>query len=98
MRLTGEVLREQREILGKTQSDMAKRCGLSRPTIIKYEKDGEPNIAKMLEAYCLEVYPVVGSMPADIKEIERLIKTSVKNSLGVDCKVKINIEILGGEE
>lgn len=41
MKLTGEILKEQREILGFSKKEMAERSGLSRPTIIDYEtKEG----------------------------------------------------------
>lgn len=100
MKLTGETLRGQRETLGLSQAEISKRSGISRQTIIGYEKkDGRlGNLSRLLEAYCLEVYPIVGSIPADIKEIEGLIKTMVEKKLGVDCKVKINIELFGGEK
>ena len=97
MRLTSETLKDQRMAIGISQAEIAKRAGVSRPTIIKYEKCIEPQLAKVLEAYCLEVYPVVGSLPAELAEIERVVKNIVKNNLGVNCKVKINLEI-GGEE
>lgn len=98
MRLTGQTLTEQRLAIGASQEEMAKRAGVSRPTIIKYEKGIDLRLAALLEAYCLEVYPTVGSLPADISEIERIVKNLVKDNLGVDCKVRINVELFGGEE
>lgn len=98
MRLTGQTLKEQRLAIGASQEEMAKRAGISRPTIIKYEKNIDNQWANILEAYCLEVYPTVGSLPADISEIERIVKKLVKDNLGVNCKVKINVELFGGEE
>lgn len=98
MRLTGRTLKEQRLAIGVTQEEMAKRAGVSRPTIIKYEKGIDSQLVAILEAYCLEVYPTVGSLPADISEIERVVKKLVRDNLGVDCKVKINVELLGGGE
>ena len=98
MRLTGQTLKEQRLAIGASQEEIAKRAGVSRPTIIKYEKGIDLQLADILEAYCLEVYPTVGSLPADISEIERIVKKLVKDNLGVDCKVKINVELFGGEE
>ena len=98
MKLTGQTLKEQRLAIGASQEEMAKRAGVSRPTIIKYEKGIDLQLAALLEAYCLEVYPTVGSLPADISEIERIVKNLVKDNLGVDCKVRINVELLGGEE
>lgn len=98
MRLNGQTLKDQRLAIGASQEEMAKRAGVSRPTIIKYEKSIDPKLATVLEAYCLEVYPTVGSLPADISEIERVIKRLVENNLGVKCKVKINVELSGGEE
>ena len=97
MRLTSETLREQRSVLGVSQAEIAKRAGVSRPTIIKYEKNIDLKLANLLEAYCLEIYPSVGVLPADLTEIERIVKNIIKNNLGVNCKVKINVEI-GGEE
>lgn len=98
MKLTGQTLKEQRLAIGASQEEMAKRAGVSRPTIMKYEKGVDLQLAALLEAYCLEVYPTVGSLPADISEIERIVKNLVKDNLGVDCKVRINVELLGGEE
>lgn len=98
MRLTGQTLKEQRLAIGASQEEMARRAGVSRPTIIKYEKGIGLQLTDILEAYCLEVYPTVGSLPADISEIERIVKKLVKDNLGVDCKVRINVELLGGEE
>lgn len=98
MRLTGQTLKEQRLAIGASQEEIAKRAGVSRPTIIKYEKGIDLQLTGILEAYCLEVYPTVGSLPADISEIERIVKKLVKDNLGVDCKVRINVELLGGEE
>ena len=98
MKLTGQTLKEQRLAIGASQEEMAKRAGVSRPTIIKYEKGIDLQLAALLEAYCLEVYPTVGSLPADISEIERIVKNLVKDNLGVDCKVRINVELFGGEE
>lgn len=98
MRLTGQTLKEQRLAIGVSQAEMASRAGVSRPTIIKCEKKLSNKMTKILEAYCLEVYPVAGSIPADISEIERIVKKLVKNNLGVDCSVKINLELLGGGE
>ena len=98
MRLTGQTLKEQRLAIGASQEEMAKRAGVSRPTIIKYEKGIDLQLAAILEAYCLEVYPTAGSLPADISEIERIVKKLVKDNLGVNCKVKINVELFGGEE
>lgn len=98
MRLTGQILKEQRLAIGVSQEEIAKRAGVSRPTIIKYEKGVDSQLTDILEAYCLEVYPTVGSLPADISEIERIVKKLVKDNLGVDCKVRINVELLGGED
>lgn len=98
MRLTGQTLKEQRLAIGVSKEEMARRAGVSRPTIIKYEKGIKLQLTNILEAYCLEVYPIVGSLPADISEIERIVKKLVKDNLGVDCKVRINIELFGGEE
>ena len=98
MKLTGQTLKEQRLAIGISQEEIAKRAGVSRPTIIKYEKGIDLQLTDILEAYCLEVYPTVGSLPADISEIERIVKSLVKNNLGVDCKVRINVELFGGEE
>ena len=98
MRLTGQALKGQRLAIGASQEEMAKRAGVSRPTIIKYEKGIDLQLSDILEAYCLEVYPTVGSLPADISEIERIVKKLVSDNLGVDCKVRINVELLGGEE
>lgn len=98
MKLTGQTLKEQRLAIGVSQEEMAKRAGVSRPTIIKYEKNIDNQLASILEAYCLEVYPTAGSLPADIGEIERIVKKLVKDNLGVNCKVKINVELFGGEE
>ena len=98
MKLTGQTLKEQRLAIGASQEEMAKRAGVSRPTIIKYEKNIDNQLANILEAYCLEVYPTAGSLPADISEIERIVKKLVKDNLGVNCKVKINVELFGGEE
>lgn len=83
--------------LGVSQSEMAKRAKVCRPTIIKYEKGIDSQLTKILEAYCLEVYPCAGNLPADIKEIKRIIEKLLKDNLGVSCKVKIDVEI-GGEE
>ena len=96
MRLTGQTLKEQRLAIGASQGEMAKRAGISRPTIIKYEKNIDNQLTKLLEAYCLEVYPIAGSIPTDISEIERIVKKLVKDNLGVNCKVKINVELFGG--
>lgn len=98
MRLTGQTLKGQRLAIGVSQEEMAKRAGVSRPTIIKYEKIVDNQLTSILEAYCLEVYPTVGSLPADISEIERIVKKLVKDNLGVDCKVRINVELFGGGE
>lgn len=98
MRLTGQTLKEQRLAIGASQEEIAKRAGVSRPTIMKYEKCIDLQLTGILEAYCLEVYPTVGSLPADIREIERIVKKLVKDNLGVDCMVRINVELLGGEE
>ena len=92
MRLTGQTLKEQRLAIGASQEEIAKRA------IIKYEKNIDNKLTGILEAYCLEVYPTVGSLPADIGEIERIVKKLVKDNLGVDCKVKINVELFGDEE
>lgn len=98
MRLTGQTLKEQRMAIGASQEEMARRAGVSRPTIIKYEKNIDNKLSNILEAYCLEVYPTAGSFPADINEIERIVKKLVKDNLGVDCRVKINVELFGGEK
>lgn len=99
MILTGKNLKEQREVLGLSKVEMAKRAGVSRPTIIKYENDELPgNIAGILEAYCLEVYPRIGIMPADLKEITSIIQKNIANNFGMKCKVKIDIELCGEEE
>lgn len=98
MRLTGQTLKEQRLAFGVSQEEMAKRAGVCRQTIIKYEKNIGNQLTNILEAYCLEVYPTVGSLPADISEIERIVSKLVKDNLGVDCKVRINVELFGGGE
>lgn len=98
MRLTGQTLKEQRLAIGASQEEMAKRAGISRPTIVRYEKNINSQLTNILEAYCLEVYPTAGSLPADIGEIERIVKKLVKDNLGVNCKAKINVELFGGEE
>lgn len=98
MRLTGQTLKEQRLAIGVSQKEMARRAGVSRPTIVKCEKNISNKLTNILEAYCLEIYPAAGSIPADISEIERIVRELVKNNLGVDCRVKINIELFGGEE
>lgn len=98
MRLTGQTLKRQRLAIGVSQEEMAKRADVSRPTIIKYEKNIDNQLTNILEAYCLEVFPTVGSLPADISEIERIVKKLVKDNLGVECKVKVTVEFFGGEE
>lgn len=97
MRLTGNTLKSQRLALGVSQYEMAIRAAVSRPTIIKYEKSIDFQLTKILDAYCLEVYPCVGNVSADIKEIKRMIEKLLKDNLGVSYRVKIDIEI-GGEE
>lgn len=98
MRLTGQTLKEQRLAIGVSQEEMSRRAGVSRPTIMKYEKNIDNQLTNILEAYCLEVYPTVGSLPADIREIERIVKRLVEDNLGTNCRVKINVELFGSEE
>lgn len=99
MRLTEETLREQRESLGVSQSEIARRAGVARATISKYEKGGGLKyIDKVLEAYCLEIYPLVGTIPADLKEITDAIKKNISATYGMKCEVKINIELCGEQE
>lgn len=97
MKLTAETLKEQRLAIGISQAEMARRAGISRATIIKYEKNIDLQITNILEAYCLEVYPCVGNLSGNIKEIKRIIEKLLKDNLGVNCKVKIQVEI-GGED
>lgn len=99
MRLTEDTLRQQRESLGVSQSEIARRAGVARATISKYEKgDGLKYIDKVLEAYCLEIYPLVGTIPADLKEITDAIKKSISATYGMKCEVKISIELCEKEE
>lgn len=98
MLLTGETLREQRECLGISQAEIAKRAGMSRPTIIKYEKNIDQTLTNLLQAYCLEVYPVVGNYHESINELRRITENAIEKSLGVSCKVSIKVELCGEEE
>lgn len=96
MKLTEETLRQQRESLGVSQAEIARRAGVTRATINKYEKgDGLKYINKVLEAYCLEIYPLVGTIPADLKEITDTIEKNMSVTYGMKCKVKLNIEFCG---
>lgn len=98
MLLTGETLREQRECLGISQAEIAKRAGMSRPTIIKYEKNIDQTLTNLLQAYCLEVYPLVGNYHESINELRRITENAIEKSLGVSCKVSIKVELCGEEE
>lgn len=98
MRLTGETLAAQRRSIGATQDEMAKRAGVKRQTIGFYEKEVPGKIADILDAYCLEVYPTIGLIPADIRDVERVVKKIVRNNLGVKCNVKLSIELLGADD
>lgn len=99
MKLDGKILKEQREIMGISIAEMSRRSGLSRPTIYSYESmTDDCQISKLLEAYMLEVYPTVGSMPADINEILNRIEQYVQMTFASKCKVKISIELCGEEK
>ena len=92
--MTGETLKQQRESLGVSQSEIARRAGVTRAAISKYEKGGGLKyVNKVLEAYCLEIYPLVGTIPADLKEIADAIKKNISATYGMECKVKISIEL-----
>ena len=100
MKLTSEVLKQQRIALGKTQAQIAEMAGLNKSTICLYEKGNNAHkLQKLLEAYSLEVYPSFGdALPSmSIDGVREMVKKMVKDSLGSDCKVKINIEFGDGK-
>jgi transcriptional regulator with XRE-family HTH domain len=47
--LTGRELRRQRLLLGLTQQQLAKRLGMARNTITRYERGFLPTIPKYVE-------------------------------------------------
>ena len=51
-------LRERREELGLSIVEIAKRAGVSRPTIMKYENSEENVITKVIKAYGLKLEPI----------------------------------------
>ena len=55
--------RERREELGLSIVDMAKKSGLSRPTIMKYENSNENQITKFLNAYKFRLEPIKPAEP-----------------------------------
>lgn len=58
MKLTSELLKQQRKKIGISQKEMSKKVGLHRVSILHYEQGKNlGNLNKLLDAYDLELQP-----------------------------------------
>lgn len=95
--LIGKDLEEQRLSLGLSQAEVARRAGVCRQTIFALEQKARIPLTTILDAYELAIVPSTTTKePIDI--LREQIIDAVKDKFGNNCKVKISIELCGGEE
>ena len=96
--MTGEDFREWRVSIGASQDEIAKRAGVSRQTINKYEQQSELTMVKIIEAYGLVIQPVACSISENLSYFTDRLKGEIEEKTGHKCRIKINIELCGEEE
>lgn len=96
MLITPELLKECRESIGFTKTQVAKATGLSRPTIIKLENGKNRSLevlSRLIEYYGLEVYPRIGAFSVEIDEIERMLKKQLEEMFpNYSATIKIELQ------
>lgn len=95
--LIGKDLKEQRMSLGLSQSEVARRAGVSRQTIVSLEQKGIIPLTTILDAYEMTIVPSKTTRES-IDVLREQIIDAVKNEFGANCKVKISIELCGEEK
>lgn len=95
--LIGKDLKEQRLSLGLSQSEVARRAGVCRQTIIALEQKDIIPLTTILDAYELAVVPSKTTRES-IDVLRGQIIDAVKDEFGDNCKVKVSIELCGEEE
>lgn len=95
--LIGKDLKEQRMSLGLSQSEIARRAGVSRQTINSLEQKAFIPLTITLDAYELTIVPSKTAKES-IDVLREQIINAVKDEFGNNCKVKISIELCGEEE
>lgn len=96
--MTGEDFRKWRISIGASQHEIAKRAGVSRATINKYEQKNELPMVKIIEAYGLVIQPIACSISENLSYFTDSLKAEIEGKTGHKCRIKINIELCGGEE
>lgn len=92
--LIGKDLKEQRLNLGLSQSEVARRAGVSRQTINAIEQKSCIPFTTILDAYEMDIVPSKTTRES-IDVLRGQIIDVVKDEFGNDCKVKISIELCG---
>lgn len=95
--LIGKDLKEQRLSLGLSQSEVARRAGVSRQTIIALEQKNIIPLTTTLDAYEMDVVPSKTTKEA-IDVLRGQIVDAVKDEFGNNCRVRISIELCGEED
>ena len=95
--LIGKDLKEQRLSLGLSQSDIARRSGVSRQTIIALEKKGIIPLSTILDAYEMDIVPSKTTRE-QIDVLRGQIIDAVKDEFGNNCSVRISIELCGNSK
>lgn len=95
--LIGKDLKEQRLSLGLSQSEVARRAGLSRQTINALERKSYIPFTITLDAYKMDIVPSKNTKES-IEVLREQIIDCVKDEFGNNCKVNISIELCGEKE
>lgn len=95
--LIGKDLKEQRMSLGLSQSEVARRAGVSRQTINSLEQKSIIPLTTTLDAYEMDVVPSKNTRES-IDVLRGQIIDAVKDEFGNNCRVRISIELCGAPE
>lgn len=95
--LIGKDLKEQRLHLGLSQSEVARRAGVTRQAISSLERKPYIPFTTILAAYEMCVVPAK-TMRESVDVLREQIIDAVKDEFGDSFKVKISIELCGEEE
>lgn len=97
--MTGQEFKDRRISMGVSQTEIARRAGVSWRTINDLEQASDIKAVKIIEAYGLGIMPFAYGASESIDEIESMLKEAIEQKIGRKCKLKINIELYGkGEE
>lgn len=96
--MTGQDFKDRRVAMGISQTEIAKRAGVSWRTIKDLEQTSDIKAVKLIEAYGLGIMPFAYDASESIDEIESMLKRAIEQKIGRKCKVKISVELCGKEE